>query len=98
MANKNIKNNNGITLIALVITIIIILILVGVSINQIFGDDGLIDRSSGFAENTNAIMKNQTEEVDNKIDELDDVIHPCVQNKTIVTKKLKRRNHNISGW
>ena len=36
---------NGITLIALVITIIVLLILAGVAINALFGDNGLITRA-----------------------------------------------------
>ena len=39
------NNQNGITLIALVISIIIMLILAGVSINAIIGDDGIISRT-----------------------------------------------------
>ena len=39
------NKQNGITLIALVITIIIMLILAGVSINAIVGDDGIISRT-----------------------------------------------------
>ena len=39
------KNNRGITLIALVITIIVLLILAGVSINVIFGNEGLLERA-----------------------------------------------------
>ena len=35
------KNQKGITLIALVITIIVLLILAGVSISMISGDDGI---------------------------------------------------------
>lgn len=46
------KKNNGITLIALVITIIVLLILAGVSINMITGDDGIISKASTAAEKT----------------------------------------------
>lgn len=41
---KLIKENNGITLIALVITIIILIILAGVSINLLLGENGLIKK------------------------------------------------------
>lgn len=40
-----IRNNKGITLIALVITIIILLILVGVAVASLTGENGLIDKS-----------------------------------------------------
>ena len=43
---KNLQTKNkGITLIALVITIIVILILAGVSINTLFGDNGLLTKA-----------------------------------------------------
>ncbi len=46
MKNKRIKQNKGITLIALVTTIIVILILAGVSINTLFGDNGLLTKAN----------------------------------------------------
>ena len=39
------KKNNGITLIALVITIIVLIILAGISINFLFGDNGIISKA-----------------------------------------------------
>lgn len=50
MKQKN--NNKGITLITLVITIIILLILAGVTINIVFGDDGLFYTAQTAAEKT----------------------------------------------
>lgn len=40
------KKENGITLVALVVTIIVLLILAGVSITMISGDDGIATRAS----------------------------------------------------
>ena len=40
------KNNKGITLIALVVTIIVLLILAGVSIAMLSGEDGILKRAS----------------------------------------------------
>ncbi len=45
MYKKTQSKNKGITLIALVITIIVILILAGVSINTLFGDNGLLTKA-----------------------------------------------------
>ena len=42
---KTLKNTNGITLIALVVTIVVLLILAGVSINAVFGQDGIIQKA-----------------------------------------------------
>ena len=48
MKTKNKKNylkQNGITLIALVVTIVVLLILAGVSLNAIFSENGIIKRA-----------------------------------------------------
>lgn len=38
------KDTRGITLVALVITIVVLLILVGISINLVLGDNGIITK------------------------------------------------------
>ncbi len=59
--NKKVQTKNkGITLIALVITIIVILILAGVSINTLFGDNGLLTKAQDAVNaNTRAGIKDQ---------------------------------------
>lgn len=47
------KNNRGITLIALVITIIVLLILAGVSIAMLTGDNGILTRATESSSATN---------------------------------------------
>ncbi|MBR3133172.1 MAG: prepilin-type N-terminal cleavage/methylation domain-containing protein [Clostridia bacterium] len=56
------KNQKGITLIALVITIIVLLILAGVTIAMVVGDNGIITRSNEAKDTTN--IKKIQEEVD----------------------------------
>ncbi len=46
------KNQRGITLIALVITIIVLLILAGVSIAMLTGDNGILTQATNAAEDT----------------------------------------------
>ena len=46
------KNNKGITLIALVITIIVLLILAGVSIAMLTGDNGILTQSTTARDDT----------------------------------------------
>ena len=50
MKKKQIRNKNGITLIALIITVVIMLILAGVAISAVVGGDGLFDRTKYAAE------------------------------------------------
>ena len=40
------KNNEGITLIALIITVIVLLILVGVTIATLMGDNGILTKAT----------------------------------------------------
>ena len=48
------KNNKGITLIALVITIIVLLILAGVSIAMLTGQNGILNQATNAKEDTKA--------------------------------------------
>lgn len=50
---KNFKKQNGITLVALVVTIIVLLILAGVSLSLVAGENGILKRA------TNAVDKNE---------------------------------------
>ena len=43
---KNLKNQKGITLVALVITIIVLLILAGISLNLVAGEGGILGKAS----------------------------------------------------
>ena len=56
---KQEKNNNGITLIALVITIIVLLILAGVSIAMLTGENGIISQVQNAKNKTNEAAKNE---------------------------------------
>ena len=46
------KNQNGITLIALVITIIVLLILAGVTIAMLTGENGILNKATGAVSDT----------------------------------------------
>ena len=52
MKKKNTRKEQGITLIALVITIIILLILAGITISAITGDNGIIRNTKNAKEET----------------------------------------------
>lgn len=59
---KNLKNQKGITLVALVITIIVLLILAAVSLSLVAGSNGILTRASGASEeNYIATAKEQAE-------------------------------------
>ena len=54
--NKNrTKNENGITLIALIVTIVVLIILAGISIGAIVGDNGIISKSKEAKEEAGTV-------------------------------------------
>ena len=67
---KILKKNNGITLVALVITIIVLIILAGVSINVIFGEDGILNKSKTAVEK----YENSSKEEAKKLEEISNLI------------------------
>ena len=60
------KKNNGITLVALVVSIIVLIILAGISINLILGDNGIVTIAKKAKENTE-IAKTEEEKALNDI-------------------------------
>ena len=75
---KNCSNQNGITLIALVVTIVVLLILAGVSVNALFGNSGIIEKAKE-AQNK---MDKATENDQKSIDELTNWINNQVNGTT----------------
>ena len=57
------KKNNAITLIALIITIIVLLILVGVTLNMVMGENGIINKAQLAKEKTNEAQKDEEEKL-----------------------------------
>ncbi len=63
---NTIKNRNGITLIALIVTIVVLLILAGVTISAVFSDNGIIKK----AQEAKNAWENATQSEINKIENL----------------------------
>ena len=61
---EKIKNNNGITLIALVITIIVLLILAGVSIAMLTGENGILTQAQNAKNRTAEAEAKEREDLD----------------------------------
>ena len=72
---KKKEKENGITLIALVVTIVILLILSGVTINMLLGENGII-RTAQEAKNTwEGAVANEQEEIQNLVNELNNIMN-----------------------
>ncbi len=72
--NKLLKNNKGVTLIALVVTIVILIILAGVSMSMVLGDNGIFIQAKTAANkmasaeaNTQEAMKELQNEIEQNI-------------------------------
>ena len=88
-----INKQQGITLIALVITIIVLLILAGVSIAMLTGQNGILTQAQN--------AKNRTEEAkaeeETRLDEYENKINEYVNVETTNTPKVPNGFHHVEG-
>ena len=99
------RNNKGITLIALVITIIVLLILAGVSIAMLTGDNGILTQAGNAktdtakAEAEEAVKLTLNEIIANDMDSTYDPgegTDESVINKANLTTMIPRNNANVT--
>ena len=67
---KKLKQNNAITLVALIITIIVLIILAGVTLNIVLGNNGIINKAKQAKQN----MTNASDEEKEWLSEAEGVI------------------------
>ena len=72
--SERMKERNGITLVALVITIVILIILATVTINLALGEEGLIDRAQDAKDLTEQATREEQEQLDSTLNELDRIM------------------------
>ena len=68
---EHMKRENGITIIALVVTIIILLILAGVSINMLVGDNGIIKKAQQAKKDTIFAGQQEQEQLNQLFEEME---------------------------
>ena len=98
---QKLKNEKGITLVALVITIIVLLILAGVTLSMVMGDSGIFGKSNSAKEKTQlsnaeetiklAVLENQVKSVSGDAALTND------QLKEEIAKKLTEQGYTVSG-
>ena len=69
------KRENGITLIALVVTIVVLLILAGITISLVFSENGIIAKAKEAAEKTNQAAINEQEQMNEVAGYLDNMLN-----------------------
>ena len=67
------KKENGITLVALVVTIIVLLILAGVAISLTIGNNGLFNRAQNAANTWRAAERNEAQTMNTAVDKYDEI-------------------------
>ena len=72
---KSIKENRGITLIALAVTIVVILILAGVTISVTLGENGIINKAKEAADRMNNLVKEDETELNDLLEELNETMN-----------------------
>lgn len=94
-----IKQEKGITLIALVVTIVVLLILAGVSVNAIFNENGLIKKAQEAQSKMDAAKQNdlaQLDELDNWITNNVNGNGNSAESSTLV-KQITNNGTNVVG-
>ena len=82
---SKIKQEKGITLIALAVTIVIIIILAGITIDGIFGDDGVLKQAKGTQDKTSSLIEKEEEKINYLEEEYMNVIN---ENKVFSTVSI----------
>ena len=91
---SNYLREKGITLIALVVTIVVLLILAGVSINAIFGQDGIIQKVKDAQNKMDQATQNDLE----SINELNNWIDGKINGNTGGENKAVTNPYDTNGW
>lgn len=73
--------NNGITLIALVITIIVLLILAGITVNLVMGENGIIKKAAKAKEDISVAQNEETVELAKSTNQIDKIIGSSRENE-----------------
>lgn len=90
---KNMKNRNGITLIALVVTIVVLLILAGVSISLIMDNNGVIQKSKDARREYGQASENEQKELSGLSDWIETAVGKIEYNEEL--KALKPGDYVI---
>mgnify|MGYP001147555023 CR=1 FL=1 len=77
------KNNKGITIVALVVTIVVLLILAGVSINLVLGNNGVISKAKEAETKSGEASENDLNGMNRLIDKMESLLGGDIEPETI---------------
>ena len=108
---KNFRKNQGITLIALVITVIVLLILAGVTIATLTGDNGILTRAQEAKNKTEQAQKDEENILSSYEDKINEYVgidwnttlanaekHPAQKTSTAIGVGANGRAVNMDLW
>ena len=90
MIKTKIKQEKGITLIALVITIVVLLILAGVTINALFGNSGIIEKAKEAQSKMNEAIENDLEGINELNQWMDNQVNETSSQKKIILFTIRQ--------
>ena len=93
MIKTKIKQEKGITLIALVITIVVLLILAGVSVNALFGNSGIIEKAKEAQSKMNEAKENDLEGINELNQWMDNQVNETSSQKKIILFTIGQTTH-----
>ena len=82
------KQERGITLIALVVTIVVLLILAGVSVNALFGNSGIIEKAKEAQSKMDKATENDQKEINELTNWLDNQVNGTTGDDNSTTSKV----------
>ncbi len=91
------KKQDGITLVALVVTIVVLLILAGVSISLILDNNGVIQKGKDAKREYGQARANDQVDLDNASDWIDEQVTGKKSNVVKSFKEIKKENTTIDG-
>lgn len=96
---KYFRKDNGITLVALVVTIVVLLILAGITITMLFSDNGIIRKAQQAASLTNKVDKDFEKGLENLVNQMGNAIDGSSLEKLIASNNFvtsKQGNQIVS--
>ena len=85
---RNYLKENGITLIALVVTIVVLLILAGVSVNALFGNSGIIEKAKEAQNKMDKATENDQKQIGELTNWIDNQVNGTTGDNNTTTNKL----------
>ncbi len=85
---RNYLRENGITLIALVVTIVVLLILAGVSVNALFGNSGIIEKAKEAQNKMDKATENDQKQIGELTNWLDNQVNGTTGGNNTTNNKL----------